>query len=270
MLDKLGRYAQNQRTQYDATSVSIDEARAQVAPNFDKVRQEAHGYSRFVLQHYLLRCGRREDPDAADLSALRVLDFGCGVGRVMEAFAARGVGRVDGCDISEAMLGHARSVPALANSEFFLSNGDDIGAAPASAYDIAYSFLCLHHIPMRQTRISILRELSRALCDDGMVFVELKVFPGATPAKIPPRHAHWTENMVATRTNSESDVWVTPDSLGMVYEDFRLFFADVALMEFDLPVNHYDPDPAAVYSLGFNELFIVATKKPRLKAQVTG
>jgi 2-polyprenyl-3-methyl-5-hydroxy-6-metoxy-1,4-benzoquinol methylase len=269
MDDKLRRYAANQRAQYDATSATLADARAQVAPDYEAVRRIADGYARFVLQHWFLRTGRREDPDRADLSQLRVLDFGCGVGRVMEAFAARGAATVDGVDISEAMLAHARASPLLGRSRFFLSRGDDAGEAAEGAYDIAYSFLCLHHIPMRQTRIAILRTLARALGPDGMVFLELKVFPGATPAKIPPRHAHWTENMVATHTNSASDVWVTPDALGLVYEDMRLFFQDVTLMELDLATNHYDPNPDAIYSLGFNELFAVATKRPMLKALVT-
>lgn len=269
MDDKLARYARNQRHQYDATSATLPDAQAQVAPDYDEVRRIAGGYARFVLQHYFTRRGWQENPDHADLSHLRVLDFGCGVGRVMEAFAARGVGQIDGCDISEAMLGHARANPALSASRLFLTGGADAGGAPDGAYDIAYSFLCLHHIPMRQTRIAILRALAATLAPEGMVFVELKLFPGATPAKIPPRHAHWTENMVATHTNSASDVWVTPDAIGLVYEDMRLFFHDIALMEFDLATNHYDPDPTAIYSLGFNELFAAGTRRPLLKALVT-
>ncbi|MCC7283006.1 MAG: class I SAM-dependent methyltransferase [Acetobacteraceae bacterium] len=269
MDDKLARYAHNQRTQYDATSATLEQAQAQVAPDYAELRRIADGYSRFILQHYFQRRGWKADPDQADLSRLRVLDFGCGVGRVMEAFAARGVGQVDGCDISEAMLGHARANPALAASRLHLTQGDDAGGVAAGSYDIAYSFLCLHHIPMRQTRINILRALANALAPEGMVFVELKLFPGATPAKIPARHAHWSENMVATHTNSASDVWVTPDALGMVYEDVRLFFFDIAMIEFDLATNHYDPDPHAIYSLGFNELFVAGTRRPLLKALVT-
>ncbi len=269
MRDKIERYAANQIAQYEATSVSAEQARAQVAPDYAEVRRIAPGYARFVLDQYCLRRGRRGVPDGAALAPLRVLDFGCGTGRMMEAFVELGVGQVDGCDISQAMLGHARTAPLLARSHFFLSDGSDAGGAPAGAYDIACSFLCLHHIPMRQTRIDILRALSRALGPDGMVFVEFKVFPGATPAKIPPNHAHWTENMVATHTNSRSDVWITPDALGLVYEDFRLFFSDVALLEFDLATNHYDPVPGAIYSLGFNELFVAGTRRPMLKAAVT-
>lgn len=265
MEDQLQRYAQNQRNQYDTTSRTLEEAQAQIAPNYLEVRRIAGRYARFMLQQYAIRRGGTTELSAEDLSRLRILDFGCGVGRVMEAFTELGIGQVDGCDISEAMLTHARASPSLQKSEFFLTNGQDAGAAPEGQYDIAYAFLCLHHIPMRETRIAILRSLAKVLAPDGMIFIELKIFPGATPAKIPPQHAHWSENMVATYTNSASDVWVTPDALGMVYGDFRLFFFDIALIEFDLGTNHFEFNPSSIYRLGFNELFVVGSRKPTLK-----
>src|SRR3546814_6018990 len=96
---------------------------------------------------------------------------------------------------------------------------------------------------MRQTRIAILEALARNLQDGGMVFVEFKVFPGATAAKIPPNHAHWAENMVAKRTNSLSDVWITPDALGRVYDDFRIFFFEIALLDIALTNDHHEYQP---------------------------
>ena len=180
----------------------------------------------------------------------------------MEAFTEIGVDSVDGCDISSAMMSHAREKAELANSKFFLTGGGDTGNSPADHYDIAYSFLCLHHIPMRQTRIRILEALARNLKPGGMVFAEFKIFPGATAAKIPPNHAHWTENMVAKHTNSAADVWITPDALGMVYEDFRLIFTDIALVEIDLALEHYEYKPNEIYQLGFNQLFVVGSKQP--------
>jgi len=261
-MDKFRQYAENQRSQYDATSQSYENAKAQVAPNYDHQRRIAPNYAKLMLSHYFLRQGQFYQPGQTDVSGLKLLDFGCGVGRVMEAFTELGIGAVDGCDISSAMLSHARAKTELANSNFFLTQGGDTGSSPVDHYDIAYSFLCLHHIPMRQTRIRILEALARNLMPGGMVFAEFKIFPGATAAKIPTNHAHWTENMVAKYTNSAADVWITPDALGMVYEDFRLFFADIGLVEIDLALEHYEYKPGAIYQFGFNQLFMVGTKQP--------
>src|SRR3546814_16865382 len=102
-----------------------------------------------MLSQYCLRRGQFYQPGITDVSDLKLLDFGCGVGRVMEAFVELGVGGIDGCDISSAMLSHAREKPELAKSQFFLTHGFDSGNSPTDHYDIAYSFLCLHPIPMR-------------------------------------------------------------------------------------------------------------------------
>ena len=266
MTDKISKYADNQRREYNLHGVSFEGAKALVAPNYDEVRIIANGYAHLVLSQYQLRQGQFYDPDHTDISGLKLFDFGCGVGRVMEAFHDRGCRHIDGCDISHEMLKHASKSPLLTNSRFYLSDGADAGDAPAANYNIAYSFLCMHHIPMRQTRIKILESLAHVLRDDGMVFIELKMYPGATPAKIPVNHAHWTENMIAKETNSKNDVWITPDSLGMVYEDFRLFFQDVAILDLDREnVDHYTYQPEEVYQLGFNEMFVVASKRPSLR-----
>lgn len=261
-MDKLRQYADNQRNQYDATSQTYVEAKATVAPRYDHQRAVAPNYAKLMLSHYFLRHGQYYQPGQTDVGGLKLMDFGCGVGRVMEAFVELGVGAVDGCDISSAMLGHAREKAELAESKFFLTRGYDTGSSPADHYDIAYSYYCLQHIPMRQTRIKILEALARNLKPGGMVFAQLLIFPGVTAGKIPPNHAHWAENMVATRTNSAADVWITPDALGMVYDDFRLFFADITFVEMDLPAPHYDYKPQATYQFGFNEIFVVGSKGP--------
>lgn len=263
-MDKLKQYAANQRNQYDATSQTYDQAKATVGPNYDYAREIAPNYAKLVLSHYFQRHGQLYQPGQTDLSGLKLLDFGCGVGRIMEAFTEFGVGAVDGCDISSAMLSHARDKVELANSNFYLTNGFDTGSSPADHYDIAYSFLCLHHIPMRQTRIKILESLARNLRSGGMVFCEFHVFPGVTAAKIPRNHAHWTENMVAKSTNSRSDVWVTPDALGLVYEDFRLFFSDIAFVEIDVASEKYEFDPKKIYQYGSNLFYVVGSKGPSL------
>ena len=98
-----------------------------------------------------------------------------------------------------------------------------------------------------------------------MIFIELRVFPGATAARIPQNHAHWNENRPAPDTNSAADVWITPDSLGEVVEDFRLFFNDIGTQEVDLGNDLYEYKPEEIYQLGYNELFLIATKGDSLR-----
>lgn len=265
-MDLLEQYAKNQRKVYDRLSgSSLKKARSAVAPDFDSARRHAQQYVHHVLNQYYLRRGIHYAPDRPDIKKLKVLDFGCGVGRVMEAFHEAGVGVIDGCDISQGMLDHASQSPSLKDSRFFLGNGFDTGDTPQDNYDIAYAFLIFHHIPMRQTRIEILRALSKNLNKGGMIFVELKIYPGVTQARIPQAHAHWTENVPASGSNSESDVFVTPDALGLVYEDFKLFFYEVNMTEIHTGELHYEFKPDTVYKYGFNELHVSAQKEPSFK-----
>lgn len=266
LVDQIEQYAKNQRRFYDGLSgEGLDKARDAVAPEFDRARRHAQQYVHHVLNQFYLRRGTHYLPGRPDISKLKVLDFGCGVGRVMEAFHEAGVGVIDGCDISQGMLDHAAQSTILKNSRFFLGNGYDIGSAPQDNYDIAYGFLVFHHIPMRQTRIEILRALSKGLNKGGMIFLELKIYPGVTAARIPRAHAHWTENVPAAGSNSDSDVFVTPDALGLVYEDFKLFFYDVNMTEFHTGEELHQFQPDSVYGYGFNELHVSAQKEPSFK-----
>jgi hypothetical protein len=110
-----------------------------------------------------------------------------------------------------------------------------------------------------------LEAIAGNLKDGGLCFIEFKVVPGASAAKIPVNHAHWSENMVARHTNSAADVWITPDAFGMVYEDFRLFFNDVSMLELDTGADLYNHDPSQVYQLGFNELYVIGSKAGHMK-----
>lgn len=258
-VSSLEQYAENQRAQYDATSSSRENAERQVAPYYDVLRDAAPNYVKMMLSQYSMVSGR-----PANIKEMSFLDFGCGVGRVMEAAVEMGAARVDGADISKAMLSHAKKSTLLGKSTFFLTSGLDAGDAPAETYDIAYSFLCLHHIPMRQTRLRIIEALRNSIKPGGMIFIEFKFFPGVQSHKIPNNHVSWSENRPAKYTNSRCDVWITPDTIGEVYQDFSLFFSDIFIIEAEIGKNHFDFDPDAIYQYAFNPVFIGGFKTPTL------
>jgi SAM-dependent methyltransferase len=75
-----------------------------------------------------------------------ILDHGCGVGRLVVAFAAD-ADRVVGVDVSPSMLAEARrncDARGLGNVE--LTTADRLGAL-APEFDLVHSFIVLQHIP---------------------------------------------------------------------------------------------------------------------------
>ena len=228
----LEMYSDLQRKAYDERSKSRTDAEFMVAgAGYAAGRVRAGYQAQFVINEALRR---RVDITAPVDPQMRILDFGCGVGRVMEAVAELGFENVDGVDISAAMIEHASSSPLLANSRFWVTDGHSAGGAPDGQYDLAYSFICMQHISMRQTRIDIIRSLARALKPGGTLVLELMYYPSILSSQIPLPHVAWTQNRTSTDTNSAADVWVTPDMLGEVADDMRLCFRDVALQEIDM------------------------------------
>lgn len=269
-MSKLTEYAANQIRQYQSTTDSLERAKAQVAPNYDVSARYIVRYIHNILQEYQIRTG--QGPlDAKQIGALRALDFGCGVGRVMRGFVEAGVRHIDGADLSQNMLDFAKAEMKKAGgtSSFFLSSGYDCGAAPKNTYDILSSFLCMHHIPMRQTRLRIFEAMAECLRPKGMVFLEFKLYPGVGDDRVPRKHAAWKDNIVARRSNSACDVWVTPDSLGQVYQDLRLFFSDVCIRDIDSHADaaaYFDYNPDDVYPYQHNNIFVSASHSPTLAA----
>jgi SAM-dependent methyltransferase len=103
---------------------------------------------------------------------MRVLDLGCGSGRVV-APMARQVREVVGVDVSEEMLARARAWVRAANATFVRTDGNSLAAIAARSIDFAYSLLCLIHVD-KQSAFRYLRELARVLVPDGLAHLQFQ------------------------------------------------------------------------------------------------
>jgi ubiquinone/menaquinone biosynthesis C-methylase UbiE len=95
----------------------------------------------------------------------RVLEAGCGTGLVMERLRQRGATRLVGVDLSGGMLAVARQQGCV------VAQGS-VTALPFhdAAFDVAYSFKVLAHVPDIRAAIG---EMARVVRPGGLVVVEL-------------------------------------------------------------------------------------------------
>jgi 2-polyprenyl-3-methyl-5-hydroxy-6-metoxy-1,4-benzoquinol methylase len=94
--------------------------------------------------------------------AVRVLDVGCGTGRLASQLAT-GAGHVDAIDRDPAMIAVARST-APDNVDYLLGDVMDYPLATES-YDVIVSMAALHHLPLRPA----LRHFAAALRPGGIL-----------------------------------------------------------------------------------------------------
>jgi len=123
-----------------------------------------------------------------DPRQMRVLEIGCGAGRVTRAFAGY-FGEVYAVDISREMVRQAReAVAGFPNAHIFHNNGKDlsaVGVAWRKRYglgqplemDFAFSFMVFQHIPSRTIIESYVREVHRLLRPGGLFKFQVQGAP---------------------------------------------------------------------------------------------
>ncbi len=243
---KLQQYMDMQRTSYNSwAGRSLQDAQAAVHVDYRAAARQAPYTLANIIREFYDRQPKYQGDTIDDIVSSigkdtprpRLLDFGCAVGRLMEACVASGY-QVDGVDISEEMLRYAHASPTLraAGCNLYLGSGCDCGSAPAGQYDIIYSLLCFQHICVRTIRNSILRSMASLLTPRGMVYIQMQYYPYTPSGYVPNPHSAWSiDNTAATSTNSCADVWMTPDQLDLVYHDFSWLFKDVRMQFIDVP-----------------------------------
>ncbi len=103
-----------------------------------------------------------------DPRQMKVLEIGCGSGRITRALAEI-FGQVYAVDISGEMILQAReTLKSTPNAHVFQNNGTDLSVLGDIEVDFAFSYIVFQHIPSRQVICSYVREVSRLLRPGGL------------------------------------------------------------------------------------------------------
>jgi len=98
-----------------------------------------------------------------DPRRMRVLEIGCGVGRVTRALA-QVFGEVYAVDISGEMVRQARAALSdLPHVHVYQNNGKDLEVLGRARFDFAFSSIVFQHIPSREVIESYVRAVRRRL-----------------------------------------------------------------------------------------------------------
>lgn len=177
----------------------------------DEAKHEFFASGRAHVDYVLGTCRTRLDNAFAPH---RILDFGCGVGRLLIPFAKVG-GDVCGLDVSPSMLAEARrncEEQQVANVSFLIS--DDLLSEAQGQFDLVHSCIVLQHIEVARGRAlfgQLVNKVRAGGC--GAIHVTFgwdlhtSTFglpPPPTPAPPPPPNNFWTVLRASLRTLLES------------------------------------------------------------------
>jgi SAM-dependent methyltransferase len=105
----------------------------------------------------------------------RVLDFGCGAGRLSQALADH-ADEVVGVDVSPPMLEVARKLDETGRCTFVLNESQDLSQFEDDSFDLVYSELVLQHLPISAID-GYLREFVRVLRPTGVALLQCTTRP---------------------------------------------------------------------------------------------
>lgn len=101
-----------------------------------------------------------------------LLDFGCGVGRLTQAFAPH-FGECCGVDIAPSMVAHAIKFNRFGDRVRYVANHyPDLRQFPTSSFDLVFSVIVLQHMEP-DNAIGYIREFFRVCSQDGAVVFQV-------------------------------------------------------------------------------------------------
>lgn len=116
------------------------------------------------------------DHAAAPEYFAHVLDFGCGVGRLSQAWA-RYAGQVTGVDVSAPMIAKGRElIGAATHVRLLVNEAPDLSSFPSDSFDLVFSHICLQHMPW-PLAAGYVREFARVCQPGGWVAFQQPAYP---------------------------------------------------------------------------------------------
>jgi ubiquinone/menaquinone biosynthesis C-methylase UbiE len=119
-----------------------------------------------------------------DPKSMKVLEIGCGSGRITRALAEV-FGEVYAVDISGEMIRQAtESLRGVPNAHVFQNSGSDLAILGDIQVDFAFSYIVFQHIPSREVIYNYVRDVHRLLRPGGLFkfqvqgYAELETEPG--------------------------------------------------------------------------------------------
>ena len=109
-----------------------------------------------------------------DPSGRRILEIGCGIGRLFPGFLRLGFADVWGIDVSLEMVRRATEFCPVKSARFLLGNGTDLRGVSDGAIDYCFSFTVFQHVPDMRIVDSYLSEVTRVLGEGGRVPAPLR------------------------------------------------------------------------------------------------
>ena len=111
-------------------------------------------------------------------AAMRVLEIGCGAGRITRALAGL-FGEVHAVDVSGEMVARARTALLhIPTAHVYQNNGCDLSVVPNLPFDFAYSNIVFQHIPSHEVIENYVREVHRLLRPGALFKFQVNGIPG--------------------------------------------------------------------------------------------
>jgi ubiquinone/menaquinone biosynthesis C-methylase UbiE len=117
-----------------------------------------------------------------DPRQMRVLEIGCGAGRITRALS-NVFGEIHAVDVSGEMVARARAaLHDRPNVKFYQNSGCDLAVVPPLVFDFAYSALVFQHIPSREVIDTYVREVHRLLRPGALFKFQVQGVPSVDSA----------------------------------------------------------------------------------------
>ena len=113
---------------------------------------------------------------------MKVLEIGCGAGRVTRALAGL-FGEVHAVDVSGEMVELARrALAGHPNAHVYKNNGMDLSVVPELSFDFAFSSIVFQHVPSREVIENYVREVHRLLRPGALFKFQVQGCPEVKPS----------------------------------------------------------------------------------------